>query len=63
MKSLARVTALEFPAGTPFKERVRVSWELLRFVYRYNRMTPEQQDRVRQFLASQPGVTVTEREA
>lgn len=61
MKPLMRVTILGFDPEASFRAHLRVAWGLIKFVARFNRSTPEQQDRIMTFLASQPGVTVSKR--
>ena len=56
-----QLTKLELPRDATFRERLRLAWKVLRFVTWANRLSPAEQDRVLNFLAEQPGVTVTQK--
>jgi hypothetical protein len=55
MRSLLIVRSIE---GYRLRDLPRILWAVLRFRYRFNQATPEQQENILAFLAASPGVTV-----
>jgi hypothetical protein len=53
---------IDFPAGTPLRERLRILWSVYKFRAWFNRSSQERQDQIIAHLAATPGVRVTKRD-
>jgi len=50
--------SIRFPRETPVRERLRIAWAVAKFLWEYDRATPEKREAVLGYLADN-GATVT----
>ncbi len=55
--------SVQYPKGMALRERLHLAWAAIKFAWAFSSRTPEEQDRVMNFFAGQPGVTVTRTKA